>query len=442
MVASTHQPFADLLRVSLLKSKQYHVEIALSVEEMQTLADQNSFDLAILDADLPEQPFLTEVLSLQQAQPALKLVIFPPENRATHPAVKTLPVDAFLCKPFYLPDLLTTLEAVLQNHTQARDVNIITKDAPALLPENNVLHWQDPQKLDQLLTQALESCLAQAIILLSGGKQYAYRGEMNESVAEEITAMLLHDWDQSRRSDLIRFKRLAADGKDHLIYAAAFEERLVLVVIYDKSVSLTSARAQTRQVMKLLRAQTLADGAVKAAGSASDNSAKKIAPFLAASKVEPNDDEGAAAFDEDDLEPLDEAEMIKLAELLAQMPSPDPDKPEVFLEDREAFWEFAAGDQSPPAQRDNEQQATVSEEIPAWLQAFDPQQEEPDQPPADEESIPEWLEPPPSQPLARTTQKNTEDEDLLRRSLSPGILKRRQRWRKKRQYANHHPCPP
>ncbi len=95
LIASSHQAFADLLRHSLAGSRKYDLKVVLTREDLQELPDQQGFDLVILDADLPDQPLVSAVAELKNQYKHVKLIVFPPDNRADQSMVAGLSADAF-----------------------------------------------------------------------------------------------------------------------------------------------------------------------------------------------------------------------------------------------------------------------------------------------------------------------------------------------------------
>ena len=388
MVASSFPAFAELLRLSLSESKKYQIQIVASAEEMLTLAGQTQFDLAILDADTPDQEFTTVTDALRAIQPGIKVMVFPPENRADHLSMRTVRADAFLSKPFYLPQLLETMETLLGRKVAVQANNNGFK------PEPPKAIWQQEGVINEVLALTLQNSQARAIIVITHGVPFAYRGDLGDSIPQEVATILLHDWDKTRRNDIVRFKRLGTDSIDYLIYATVLDVESVLVVIYEKSTSLTSARSQTITTVRTLQkppayVAAMAINETKIAEEPLYPEAVVVFP----AKYVPSADmvEDDEVFEDEELSPIQEAEMIKLAELLASMPSPDPDSstqtviepfantswtmengeeplrtPEIFVEKVNGFDDIP--EWLAAAQKDLEKHNQVTTEIPGWLE--------------------------------------------------------------------------
>lgn len=322
LIASSHQAFADLLRHSLTGSRKYNLKVVLTKEELQELPDQQGFDLVILDADLPDQPLVSAVGDLKKQDKKLKLVVFPPDNRADHPAVAALSADAFLKKPFYLPDLQEILESLLNQAaiSPEHDDRILPEDAEA-------------KRYQYILNLILEESEAAAILLVKDQTPFAFVGDVDANSPSHIMNIIMQHWNADRRSDVVRFKRLQDGGKDYLFYATAINADLILVVVYERTISLTSARLHTSTVIRKIKNPPAGWMVNQDKFMAQQQSATKMSdptnfetPVLLAEDLDWMDGE-------DEFDDLDEAEMINLEELLASMPNPDPNDDETELID-------------------------------------------------------------------------------------------------------------
>gem|GEM_PF-3588232 len=116
LVATPLAAFGELIRQSLEEVGRYQVEVTGSAADAIARCHKTLFDLAILDSDLkdagPIGAFGRAVLELV---PRVQLVVIPPDNNPNHPKLGGLKVQAFLNKPFYLPDLIETVEHLLAN---------------------------------------------------------------------------------------------------------------------------------------------------------------------------------------------------------------------------------------------------------------------------------------------------------------------------------------
>jgi len=116
LVVTPYMALGRLIRQSLEQSSAYEVQVAETGEDALMFSAQIPFSVAILDADISDQSIVSLGQGLQAAYPNLHLVIIPPNNDPTSSLLDGLTPNAFLSKPFYLPDLLQTIESLLSDN--------------------------------------------------------------------------------------------------------------------------------------------------------------------------------------------------------------------------------------------------------------------------------------------------------------------------------------
>ena len=110
----TPQPaFGELIRQSLEQTGQYQVQVCLTASSALAQAQKKTFDLAILDSDLGAGMTQRTGQTLTDRHPRLKLVAIAPGNPQDLPVIDQLHPQAYITKPFYLPDLLVSLGTLL-----------------------------------------------------------------------------------------------------------------------------------------------------------------------------------------------------------------------------------------------------------------------------------------------------------------------------------------
>ena len=259
LIFSTHPAFVELSRNCLMEIKNLIVESASTIDEMRTLSDQSEFDLVILDAEFPENSPVEEIVSIQEQHASTMFLVFPPDNRQNHPIVGQFRADAFLNQPFYLPDFLDMVEKLVYR-TQIQEMKFNESESYSIgdeekgkIMQQTLSDWVNPTKIGEQLSQAMIESQAQGAFILYDGNPIVYRGDLDESVISEITLHLLRDWDRDKKSDIVRFMRLSADDKDHLIYASNFQEYYLLVLIFEKTLPIMVARSHSTHVGYNLR---------------------------------------------------------------------------------------------------------------------------------------------------------------------------------------------
>jgi len=281
LVASPHVAFGELLRLSLEESGRYIVYLTHSGTSALDEARLRVFSLAILDSDLADLSLATLSGLLLECHPQIRVMVIPPENDPTHPALENCTAHAYLLRPFYLPELLERVHSLLGSDAQgeqaspgaggngrAREWEAISTE-PALqeqadspiarltLPPSENLAKDLSEKFlwlkDQsLASQVLESLLlqssARSILVIQEDRILASTHQILDKVAVELVNLLGRYWNKNRRSDLVRFSRLETNGEECLLYATSLVSNLVLLAVYDAQTPLSRCRNQVQQM--------------------------------------------------------------------------------------------------------------------------------------------------------------------------------------------------
>ncbi len=194
---------------------------------------------------------------------------------------------------------------------------------------------EDPEanRYQFILNLILEESEAAAILLVKDNQPLAFVGDVDTNSPTHVMNIIMQHWNAERRSDVVRFKRLQDGGKDYLFYATAIHAELILVVVYERTISLTSARLHTSAVIRKIKnppaAWMVNQNKITAQQQSSNRMSRSAEPETAVLTTDDLD----WLDEEDDFEGLGEAEMINLEALLASMPNPDPNSGETELMD-------------------------------------------------------------------------------------------------------------
>lgn len=377
LVATPHEAFGDLLKLSLEENKQYQVELLHSGQEVRARASQSNYQLAILDAALLDEPFVPLCFNLLDRQKGIRLVIVPPENNPNHPALGGLMPHGYLNRPFYLPDLLETVSSLLQQ----RDAE--SRSSSASLSYTSPPWLQETITLQAYLEKELKQTLALAgFVGLIGsqrgiGDLRAKAGRLGEAASQELAGIVFRYWNRDEKTDLMRFMRLSADKADYLIYATQVSGDLVLIMVFNSDAPLSQIRPQTKSVAQNLATvppegyqnsplpEKAADQNEAHPGAdnhpsdgkaqiqepdtqplnektfSSHKRAASIFPWDARSEQGPGELLPSEASEREPFEDEDDGTLINLSTLLGSVPSPDPklDQPPETLS---GGWELAA----------------------------------------------------------------------------------------------------
>lgn len=295
LVTSPHASLCELLRSSLEETGKYSVRAAKTGAEAENYAQESHFDLAILDSDVEDRSLPALWRALQSQQPALLLMVIPPEEDALPAWAEDLAPHGFLGRPFYLPELLETLEALLERPA-----------GPQMAAASRL---RCPKSAAALLDRLLgETFLQSALVFAQQGAAPAFSQSLAEEDAFLLADNLQAHFEATAEAEAAQYVRLGSG--DFLVYVVALPGGCALAGLSDASVLLSQARAQTLSLKEALlqAAEEVEESAPEETESAPED--------------EPQDrpeEPGAPEETEDE-----EALLISLTELLAEMPPPDP----------------------------------------------------------------------------------------------------------------------
>ena len=256
LVASAHPAFGELLRLSLEKSSNYRVKLVRTGTEIFTAVNRDRFDIAIIDADIHDQPFVPMIQNLLARYPAMRIVIIPPESEADNHSIAGLEVDGFLQKPFYLPDLLQLVDRLLQMPTsrsekidegfQAR-VEVHGPIAPDWL-QNRVM-------VETNLGRAVARTSAQAVLILKESETWAKAGKLEITALNELTSRLREFYETPTQLHRLRFIHLDSLKGDVLFYSLTLILGYTLCTVYAFDTPLKLVRQEIIQFANAISSQ-------------------------------------------------------------------------------------------------------------------------------------------------------------------------------------------
>jgi REP element-mobilizing transposase RayT len=265
----------------------------------------DNHDLAILDIE-GEDPSVQGVLSdIVKYYPDLPMIVFPPQNDAKHSFVQGIPFKACLKKPFYLPDLLSAVDAALEGRAWVQDTGLPSSG-------KSDLTWlkEDLQPGSRLSNILIEDCLG-VVFLTQGGPIIAKGGNLSPAAGAEIADLVNHSWREGQNIDMVRYFRLETMGEQLMLYVTMLDKPLLAALVFKADTSLMRARAVAVQAVRSLH-----DG--------SSTGSKASEPSEVGAGAQENKDVDNLQSDDDSGE--DEPVDPRLLELIDYAPSPEPFK--------------------------------------------------------------------------------------------------------------------
>lgn len=281
-------------------------------------ADEKNCSLAFLDMDLGNRAVLDIGRALRALRPDISLILFSSEN--TPPTMDEIRPWTLLPKPYYLPDLLKMLNNNSTPHSRHMQANSQVPNSREVQMGSLELPWlNDVTKAAQHLTRLTLESSSQAALITRGDDLWAYAGQLSQSAAKELAVTVTRHWDGQKGSDLLRFVRLEATKAEHMLYATCIADDVVLALVFDAETPFSTIRTQASQLAHSLAISPFEEEAPVA----------KQDPF-AASHVAPTE-----FFDDDDEENGQNIHIPNIADILSDVPPPQPDPRMMPLPDEE-----------------------------------------------------------------------------------------------------------
>jgi len=299
------------------------------------------YDLAILDAESSDVPFVPFTRDLVATQPGLKLLVFPPQNNPHHPVLTGLVSNGFLNKPFFTPEVSRALKNIFQEPVEE------IEDEPEITNDLAKLWMQRPEMGIKRVEQLLGSTTAQTGLLVSQGKVIAGSGPCDDATIQMSLNLLdLHQIGKESM-ELMRFIPLESEGGELLIYASQLINDVTLVLFYPPTSSIQLVRQEVYQVKEEFKQAYPTTGELRRDLDVTTNIlAEESLPEyiddslhapIPAVTIETSEEELIPLEDEIDSDELDSIlsliELKSLDAMLADMPAPDPDAEQQVIEE-------------------------------------------------------------------------------------------------------------
>ncbi|MBI3159100.1 MAG: transposase [Chloroflexi bacterium] len=262
LVITPSPGFGELISQILQETGDYACVLANSGKDGLDGARSNSPRLCILDGDLSDTPLEKLAAGLRASRPGLLLVVIPPEGEDAPPDFTHLQADGLLAKPFYLPDLITTVERVLAGGKPDRGAPTpeappaatpVRAAEPAQAAAEDAPEWlRDVNLAAQHLARLSLESASQASLIARGDQVWAYAGGLDQGAVNELARTLGQYWSGGDGSDLARFVRLDATGSDYMLYATDLGGGFVLAMVFDTETPFSKIRTQAGSLAQRL----------------------------------------------------------------------------------------------------------------------------------------------------------------------------------------------
>ncbi|MGE5641617.1 MAG: IS200/IS605 family transposase [Byssovorax cruenta] len=295
-----------------LEQAGYAAFIVKGKGEAVVRADEQDCTLAFLDMDLGPKIVLDIARGLRALRPDMELVLF--SDQDPPPTLDEIRPWTLMPKPYYLPDVLN----MLNNHSSPY-ANSQMNNGRELHTSVPGLPWlQDVSKAAQHLTRLTLESAAQAALITRGDNLWAYAGGLSQNAAKELAVTVTRHWDGQKGSDLLRFVRLEATKAEHMLYATHLADDVVLALVFDAETPFSTIRTQAGQL----------------AQSLSIPSAEEEKPLPQQDSL-PATHEAKTELLDDDEENGQDAAIPNIANILSDVPPPQPNAGMIPLPDED-----------------------------------------------------------------------------------------------------------
>jgi ActR/RegA family two-component response regulator len=243
LAVSSQPAFGELLRISLEKSGNYRVKLLHTGSEVLSVASRDVFDLAILDADLKDQPIVPLVQNLRLQQPQIKIIVIPSAVEAVQHTLAVVKVDGFLPRPFNLADLMQLAERLTVDNP------IVPFRPPSAVfqaPEGHSpidTKWiEDLQQVQQNMFRLSLQSPTLGAFLFQGNELHAQASKLDHQVDHQVVEIFLKSWDKKSSMDLVKFFRDKVEKKKWLLYATILLREYILVMIFPAALPMHEVR--------------------------------------------------------------------------------------------------------------------------------------------------------------------------------------------------------
>ena len=357
----------EQISAHLQEGGRFQIFRAASAKEALALAATQPFNLAILDAEINDLPFIPLTRELVGLLPNLKLLIYPPQNNPHHPVLRGVVANGYLNKPFFGPEVNEKIQRVLN------DESIPANEPVGIEDELPRLWVEHPDTGVKQIEQLLASTTASAGLLLMHGHVIAGSGALADETSQNIVNFLTRYWSNIQVGELFRYLKMDNETKTYLVYATPLLKNVAFALIYHTNISLLEIRNEVSNIRKTFLNRYANTGELRQEFVPAAEAPNPGAPLIATvPPVEPvastpmaetvpaeTKTDSSIPFEvdplDDSIEPqelsddpeeeelptgLSEKELQNLDALLAEMPAPDPEEEISPDESKEENTEF------------------------------------------------------------------------------------------------------
>jgi CheY-like chemotaxis protein len=279
LVVDPNEAFATLL-VEELRQQAHDVTSAMTFDEAVTAAEQQDFELALLDMALEAPGAIALAKELRSYQSDLRLMFIPMIGEdLPSEAREEVSVQGVLPKPFFLPELPERIDVALnaplsgsrgrQQAPAASTSDVLTpvEEAPPVVEGVISLKTvaQHRGAIERVMDELAQEVGAD-VVLLSIGRQVASAvGQLDQARTEAMAQAVNQSWTTSSKvghilgREQVRFEQ-SISGGDYVLYALSIDGPVILAVAIQGTAMLGLLRHRARETADAIARLCTTDG--------------------------------------------------------------------------------------------------------------------------------------------------------------------------------------
>ncbi len=285
LLVTPHYGFGQLLQKKLDGLGDYRTTLSSGMASALSLASRGSYNLAILDSACVEGSIARISTEVRKLNPGIRQLVILHKSQKAAPGIGNIDVDEWLLLPFTIDELNAAVEQVLTDTAQPENssqqsseqrvpeitkVDKQSKDLPFLDNTDSAIRWRlTNTSVETLLEEQMVESGAQAALVISEGKLWAYVGQFLREAAEKLTDQVIGYWDdrsllgtvEKKSNDLIRYFQVENYPSESLLYATRLQANMVIAIIFAGDAHFFEIRSQVKNIVDVLirenRAQSL-----------------------------------------------------------------------------------------------------------------------------------------------------------------------------------------
>lgn len=256
IVVSSRQGLGEFIRDTLQNAVSLPATLVPSAETARTAAQNESFDLALVDFSDPDLDAVQLIRQLQDVQPTLAFIGLPLDE--ARPACKDagLELEGYLPVPFYFPNLAQVTAQALDLPMDSEDLQtgrLVSKSQADPVAAHPPSWLQRPESARTHLNHLLQETSAHVAVLSfsegtnlsSGGLSEAQLVDLQKLIDEHLSS-------KGARGALARYVDLTNRSEGYLLFSTVLREDFVLSLVFDAEIPFGTARRDANKLAKKL----------------------------------------------------------------------------------------------------------------------------------------------------------------------------------------------